>query len=261
MTRRGLVSRLLFFFGLVVSAGIHVWLLSLPAAPAAKVVSPIVVPVIETELARVDPVEPAEVETPEPKPEPERPSEPAPEPAPEQPMLAEAAEAPQTEVSQEGDFAGAADGDREPLLRIDWGPVEQAMATIEAGGMVMVVLTVDGPKPTISQQIVLDDGVWLRRPSRYPDSTQFSNRLRIVDHVPGFSEVQEALGLTGSERLAVLLPMRVERVLESAQMEAAFHRGLVMNQIDNFAGRFALRDGKLDFDITHVREYERSASQ
>lgn len=256
MTGRGLVSRVAFFFGLVVSTGIHVWLLSLPGSPPVSVVPPIVVPVIETELARVDPVEPTEVETPEPEPQ----SEPEPEPAPEQPMLTEAAKAPETEVTQEGDFAGAPDGDREPLLRIDWGPVEQAMATIQAGEMVMVVLTVDGPKPTISQQIVLDDGAWLRRPSRNPDSTRFSNRLRIVDHVPGFSEVQEAVGLTGSERLAVLLPMRVERVLESAQMEAAFHRGLVMNQIDNFAGRFAMRDGKLDFDITHVREYERSAS-
>ena len=57
------------------------------------------------------------------------------------------------------------------------------------------------------------------------------------------------------------VPTHVERVLESAQLQAAFSRGLVMQQIDNFAGRFTLREGRLAFDITHVGQTGRSALQ
>ena len=88
----------------------------------------------------------------------------------------------------------------------------------------------------------------------------YSNRLRVVDRVPAFATVLETVRLGAQERLAVLIPMRVERVLESAQMKAAFGRGLVMKQIDNFAGRFTMRDGALAFDITHVGEIPRSAT-
>ncbi len=48
-------------------------------------------------------------------------------------------------------------------------------------------------------------------------------------------------------------------MLESAQMQAAFHLGLAMAQIDNFAGRFTLHQGSLALDITHVGATGRSA--
>ncbi len=79
--------------------------------------------------------------------------------------------------------------------------------------------------------------------------------------MPAFGAANAAVNLRGEERLAVLLPMRVERTLASAQLEAAYNSGLVMKEIDNFAGRFTLRDGALAFDITHIGASERNAAQ
>lgn len=264
------MSRGIFILGLLLSAALHAWLLMLPARPPATPARPVVIPVVETELARLqedNPTpEPAAEVMPAPTPEPEPPA-PEPEPAPDlpkneppQPPLVKSAETPATEVADAGDFAGDPEGRQEPLLRIDWGSGREALTTIETGGMVMVVLSDDEDSPMITQQVVYDDGTWTRQPYQQTARTRFSNRLRIVDHVPAFRQVQDDVDLSGRERLAVLVPMDIERVLEAAQMEAAFHRGLVMNQIDNFAGRFALRDGRLAFDITHVRENARSAS-
>jgi hypothetical protein len=49
-------------------------------------------------------------------------------------------------------------------------------------------------------------------------------------------------------------------MLGAAQLRAAFDRGLAMREIDNFAGRFAMRHGQLDFDVTHVGSINRSAT-
>lgn len=257
-------SRAIFILGLVVSVAVHVWLLMLPGQPATmQAVPPMVIPIVETELAQVDEPETTVAQadqTPAPEPEPEPEPEPQEAPQPPQPDLVKVAETPEAESMPQGDFAGEETGNKTPLLRIDWGTGDEALATLEAGEMIVVVLDGTGPQPLITQQVVFEDGDWQRRAYQPAGMKQYSNRLRIVEHVPAFDGVHRAAALGGDEHLAVLLPMRVERVLESAQMEAAYHRGLAMTQIDNFAGRFALRDGRLDFDITHVRENARSAT-
>lgn len=261
------MSRGLLFLGLIVSIAAHVWLLVQPRPGAGRLpLPPVVIPIIETQLARLDrsqpQPEPQPQAAPEPEPEPE-PDPPAPETQPQpqpQPALQKVADAPRSEMGEPGDLAGADDGRDAPVLRIDWGTVEQALATLRAGGMIIVVLDTRGGQPVIVQQVADEDGTWRRRSYAPPAGTTYSNRLRIVDRVPGFARVTEAVSLQPHERLAVLVPMQVERVLDSAQMEAAFGRGLVMNDIDNFAGRFTLRGGTLAFDITHVGEIPRSAT-
>ena len=245
------MSRGVLIFGFLLSLAIHAWLLMLPARGAAKVPT-VVIPVVETELARVElPPEPW-VERPEPEPEPE------PEPAPRPPMK-KVAETDKSDSDTPGDLAGDPEGRRSPSLRINWGTPEQALASLEAGEMIIVILGGGEPGPPITQQVSRDDGAWRRRPYRPAGATMYSNRLRIVDHVPAFEEVRRAIELRADERLAVLVPMRVERVLESAQTEAAIRHNVSIEQVENFAGRFSLNGGTLAFDVTHVGETPRSA--
>jgi len=246
------MSRSTFIVGLVVSVAFHVWLMRIPAGPVALPPPTMIVPVVETELAElVEPAKPLPV--PDPMPEPV-----AQEPLPD---LTKVAEAPPTQTSDPGDFAGATKAKGPPELRIDWGTGDQALDTLDAGDMILVVLDREGDRVVIGQKVVYDAGVWRRSPYQPAGTTQYSNRLRIVDQVPAFGAANAAVNLHGQERLAVLLPMRVERTLASAQMEAAYNSGLVMKEIDNFAGRFTLRDGALAFDITHIGASERNAAQ
>ncbi len=247
-----MMSRSTFIVGLVVSVAFHVWLMRIPAGPVALPPPTMIVPVVETELAElVEPAKPLPV--PDPMPEPV-----AQEPLPD---LTKVAEAPPTQTSDPGDFAGATKAKGPPELRIDWGTGDQALDTLDAGDMILVVLDREGDRVVIGQKVVYDAGVWRRSPYQPAGTTQYSNRLRIVDQVPAFDAANAAVNLHGQERLAVLLPMRVERTLASAQMEAAYNSGLVMKEIDNFAGRFTLRDGALAFDITHIGASERNAAQ
>jgi hypothetical protein len=248
------VSRVALVFGLALSLAVHVWLLRLPARPH-PLLPPPVIPIVETELAMAEPPpEPEPVVEPEPEPE----AEPEPEPLP--PPMEKVAEAPDTETETPGSYAGKTDGEREPELRINWGTPDEAHKALQAGDMVIVVLETGPDGPVIGQQVDRHEGSWQRRPYQPRGATVYSNRLRIVDQVPAFGIVCDAVGLGLHERLAVLVPMRVERVLESAQMAAAYRTGLALGQIDSFAGRFTLDDGKLDFNITHVGRSERSAT-
>ena len=258
------LPRLVLMVGLAVSLAVHVWLLRLPAVEPAPAPPPSVIPIVETELALLDPPPPEPVpDEPEPVLEPEPQPEPEPEPEPEippQPPMERVAEAPETEMETPGDYAGAKAGEREPDLRINWGSADEAQETLRTGEMVIVVLETGPNGPVIGQEVDLQEGAWQRQPYQPRGTTLYSNRLRVVDQVPAFNLVCRAIGLGVHERLAVLIPMRVERVLAAAQMEAAFRHGLAMRQIDSFAGRFTLRGGRLDFDITHVGSSERSAT-
>ncbi len=262
------MSRSTFIVGLVISVALHVWLMRIPAAPVALGPPTMIVGVVETELAEF--LEPAMAEPsipdPEPDPRPEPVAQelpPEPDPPVEEPLpnLTKVAEAPPTQAPDPGDFAGATKANGPPELRIDWGTGDQALDTLDAGDMILVVLDRDGDRVVIGQKVVYDAGVWRRSPYQPVGATRYSNRLRIVDQVPAFDAANAAVKLRGEERLAVLLPMRVERTLASAQMEAAYNSGLVMKEIDNFAGRFTLRDGALVFDITHIGASERNAAQ
>lgn len=258
------MSKGTFIVAMIISVALHAWLMMIPPRPMQLPPPAMIVPVVETELAEPEP-EPSIVE-PAPDPEPiaeEPPPAPEPEPPVEAPLpnLEQVAEAEPVQEPDQGDFAGATRIAGPPELRINWGTGDQALDTIAAGNMILVVLEREGDRAVIGQQIVYEEGNWRRRVYRPAGSTRYSNRLRIVDQVPAFDAARLAVNLRGEERLAVLLPLRVERKLESAQLEAAYGRGLAMNQIDNFAGRFTLRDGDLAFDITHIGASERNAAQ
>lgn len=282
------MSRVAFIFGLLASVALHVWLLSLPGSLQQEI-QRLQIPIIETELAMLEPppeaARPPEPEaTPEPprppvapEPEPPAPEPPAPEPpkpappeeppppqppqqAPPQPPMQKMAEPPKALAESTGDFAGSTEGSREPELRIDWGSAQEALSVLEAGQMVVVVLRKDEGGPVITQELEAADGSWRRRTFRPRGPTRYSNRLRIVDQVPAFSPLRSAAGLGAGELLAVLVPTQVEHMLGAAQLRAAFDRGLTMRQIDNLAGRFAMRQGRLDFDVTHVGSINRNAT-
>jgi hypothetical protein len=286
------MSRGLLVIGLILSLAAHLALLRLPAArsapPPAPAPPPVVVPVVETALARVapapDPVDerlddpetapPEEAEpappddprepppvadtepaidppAPAPPPEPEAPA-PAPDPAPD---LVETAAPPAGATEQPGDFAGQADGVRQPALRIDWGSPAHAVASVAAGRMRIVVLAAGDGGPIIVGELHRDESAWRRRPfAPAAGSTRYSNRLRIVDGVPAFEAPRRDARLGSGEHLAVLVPVGLERRFESAQVEAAARRGLVMARVRSFGGRFVLDDGPLRFEITHVGE-------
>ncbi len=123
-----------------------------------------------------------------------------------------------------------------------------------------VVVLQDGPEgamPIISEAVEQFEGVWQRRPFASA-ALLFSNNLRIVDGVPAFEQIGHEVGLRWPERLAVLVPRSVERLLQSAQLEAAFRKGLTMERIRSFGGRFTISDGALGFEITRVVEGESS---
>ena len=269
------MSRVLLGLGLVVSGVLHLSLLlafGRPAPSASSPASPPVIPVVhaeppeapEPELPAPTP-EPTAEPTPEPTPEPEPIPEPAPRPAPlvaktgpptpgpklESPRaLVDVAPAPRSELADGGDLAGRPTGRTAPPLRIDWGSAPQAQRVIDAGGMQIVVL--DGPPgtPSIREQVEPDGSSWSRRP--YRPRSRYSNRIRIVDDVPAFTAVRRAVGVGGQQRLAVLLPLEIERLVQTAQLQAAFRNGLTMEEIRHFAGRFVVEHGRIDFRITHV---------
>ncbi len=262
------MSRGTFIDALIISVAFHVRLMRIPPGPVALPPPTIIVPVVETELAQLD--QPAMAEPSIPDPEPESKPEPVaeeppvePDPPVEQPLpnLTKVAEAPPTQTPDPGDFAGATKAKGPPELRINWGTGDQALDTLAAGDMILVVLDREADRVVIGQKVVYDAGVWRRSPYQPVGATQYSNRLRIVDEVPAFDAANAAVNLRGEERLAVLLPMRVERTLASAQLEAAYNNGLAMKEIDNFAGRFTLRDGALAFDITYIGASERNSAQ
>ncbi len=278
------MSRVAFIFALLASVALHVWLLSLPGSLQQEI-QRLQIPIIETELAMLEPPPDAEpLPEPEPTPEPPRtPVAPEPEPpkpvpheepppkppersapqppehTPPQPPMEKMAEPPKALAENSGDFAGSTEGSPEPELRIDWGSAQEALSVLEAGQMVVVVLREGEGGPVITQELEAADRTWRRRSFRPRGPTRYSNRLRIVDHVPAFSPLRSAAGLGAGEQLAVLVPTNVEHMLGAAQLRAAFDRGLTMRQIDNFAGRFAIRQGRLDFDVTHVGSVNRSA--
>jgi len=273
-----------FLVGLFLSTLAHLCLL-IPGAGRPQR-SEEIVDVIETELAALEPpaievadlakeelpTEGSEPAPPVPSPVgpspsalPRSPADPQPMPlprevpanAPPAPALERVAGPIESSREEPGDLAGDRDGQPAPELRIDWGTAPRALRILKAGQMKLVVLRdgTDSAEPIIGETVENLDGTWQRR-SFASTALLFSNNLRIVDGVPAFERIGVAIGLRGPERLAVLVPRAVERLLQSAQLEAAFRRGLALTQVRSFGGRFTVTDGALGFEITRVLEGE-----
>ncbi len=199
------------------------------------------------------PEPPAAPEPPEPT-APEKPAEP--EPAPESADLERIAEAePAASMESEGDFRGRVDAPERPPapeLRIDWGSESVAIETLRTGDMKLAILKDAEPRPIITSEARRDDDRWTRTPYRGGVRTRYSNRLRVVDNVPAFQRARRDLDLSADERLVVLVPTSVERMLESEQLATVFQRGLDLQDVRRFGGRFTLERSNLGFEITRL---------
>ena len=274
------MSRGALVVGLVVSLGAHAWvLLSGPDLTlrthmeATEVVGVVELPPERPEVDQDVPepapplpaLDPPSVAQSEPEPPGPAPSDSIQDP-PETPKerelpqapnagLREMAKVPSSPVREPGDLRGVEDAPKSPALRIDWGLRAQALSVLDAGDMQLAVLNSDASRPVITHQIQRRGDTWRRSPYR-PSQSLYSNRLRVVDDVPAFQAVRQGAGLIPRERLVVLVPTKVERMLESAQLAAAFSRGLPMDQIRDFGGCFTVEGQNLAFKITHVRARE-----
>ena len=258
------MSRGALIIGLIVSTVLHLWLLRADPSkghtdePLAKATEPVqIVPVVE--LPEPEPAPQPERAEPVMEARPQSPPVPEPPPVRHQPMPpAPLVPAPvnknsvtqRSSVTEQGDFAGAPEGRQSPVLRINWGSPSEALAVLQAGRMKLVLL--EGG--SIRHQVDRRDHAWKIAPYRPEAQTTYSNHLRIVDEVPAFADVVSNIVLAPRQRLAVLLPVSTEQHLQSAQMRAAFERGLTMNEVRNFAGHFVLKGKELAFDVTHVQE-------
>jgi hypothetical protein len=231
----------------------------LPAAPTPPP-APEPNPVPQPESAPEPVPVPLPAPKPAPQPEPAPAPEPEPQPAPRPPPTPHPTPTTpdsRSDLPADGDLAGTPDGRHAPDLRIDWGPSAHALATLDTGRMQVVVIA-DGADGVRIVDALQREGASWRRDAFTPGFTpnRFSNQLRVVDDVPAFDVMRRQSELANRERLAVLVPAEVERMLTSARIKAAFERGLSMQEIRGFAGRFTLSDDDLAFEVTHVRRMQ-----
>jgi len=185
---------------------------------------------------------------------PEPASAPPPSPVPD---LAEMHEQDSASMQEHGDLTGQRDSPEAiaaPEVRIDWGRESEAIETLRRGEMQLAVLANDAAGPTITARVMRTDERWRRATLTGTPGPRFSNRLRVVDGVPAFRAARRAIGLGPRERLVVLVPTRIERMIEARTLSAAFERGLGLEQVRRFGGRFTIdSDSRLGFEITHVQ--------
>lgn len=136
---------------------------------------------------------------------------------------------------------------RDPVARIAWGTPEQAQATVRAGGLQLV--TVDD-QFKVTACIIERSGAWTKAP--LTGLARFSNKVRVVDHVPAFEATwgQCAPG----EHLAVLVPVSLERRIDQAMEEAARRAGLQRSHVAACFGRLVIEPQGLDFRIDRVEQ-------
>ena len=78
------------------------------------------------------------------------------------------------------------------------------------------------------------------------------NSLRIVDNVPAFAAIKNSLKIPSSDHLAVLVPVNIERIIESAKITEVSRRSLSLRDVKVLGGRFNVADGKVIFIIEKV---------
>jgi hypothetical protein len=258
-----MMSKPAVFFGLMLAGIVH-WMLFLtpvvnmppvaesvaritlreiPAAPQAQEATP------KSPPSKVEPPQP----TPPPAPAPQPPQA-KPTPTPPRPNLTRTDPPQRTplDTSVKGDFAGSPQANRRPVLRIDWGTPGEAMSVVTTAGMRLVLLNNEGG---IAGEVAAGSGGWHRHDSEQHDLSRYSNRVRIVDTTPAFTQAASLRGM--GERLAVLLPLALEHDLRTQQHKVAANAGLTAADIRAFYGRFQVERGSVAFTING---YERISS-
>jgi hypothetical protein len=165
------------------------------------------------------------------------------------PELTETRPKQKTNQEQSGDFAGSANGVVDPVVRINWGDLTNAVSILNTSGMKLVIYESDG---SVKRQVITNGSEVSTKSLDSTPTIRYSDSLRIVDRVPAFAAIKTALKLGGSEHLAVLVPVLVEREIESAKMTEVSRRSLSLRDVKVLGGRFNVTEGKVIFIIEKV---------
>lgn len=135
---------------------------------------------------------------------------------------------------------------QDPVARIAWGDAASAVRTMHLGRMALVIVDDD---LKVVGSIDAGSGAWARG-GLPPQMATYSNRVRVVDHVSAFAAF--ARFCQPNEHLAVLVPVGLERRIESAMDQAARAQGLSRNHVAACYGRLEPHQGALEFIIDRV---------
>ena len=141
---------------------------------------------------------------------------------------------------------GSFEPPQDPVARIAWGEASQALRTMDMGRMVLVIVDAE---LKIVGGIDGTRGNW-QRTSIPSDLSTYSNRVRVVDHIPGFSIPRSVCEST--EHLAVIIPVGLERRIEKAMDTAAKRAGLQRQQVAACYGTLISNRAGLEFAIDRV---------
>ena len=246
------MSKPAIIIGLIIGTIVHVFMLIPFNMPASSIQTASPARIAVRELPRQDDetrlVEHVAQKEPEPAPETRPKPVPRTEEVPGSETTLTRVETPrQSPLTSQGDFAGKTEGARRASLRIDWGSPQQAHEIVLAADMRLVML---GGSGVIAGEAIATPEGWQRVDAGTSDLSSYSNRVRIVDSTPAF--LQAASLCTGSERLAVLLPLSLEHSLRTQQIRAAAEAGVDSSGIRAFYGRFRIDGGRVAFDISSI---------
>lgn len=245
------MSRIGLIVGLIISAAFHLWLFRyLPTNVSAENID-----LRKSEIATVDVVQ---VEEPQQRtaeqqlePEIQSPPESKHEGSTQPIELIESNKELLSNSSEEGDFAGSKDGIERPILRINWGSPIQAVAVLRASGMRLVIL---GPGGTIGNELVPGStDLWYVKPLAVEAGQRYSDSLRVVDKVPAFTSAKTFIRPGSGQSLAVLMPIDMEKMIETAKIAYAYQQGLRMQNIATLGGYFSLNNSDVDFMIKKIQ--------
>ena len=252
MSRAGLIT------GLILSAVFHLWLFRyLPSDVSAANIDPDRYAIPTVDVVEIE--ESQEYVT-----EQQRANEPsAADLQPEQEYSQRPVEATQTvelaesnkklfsHSDEQGDFAGSAEGIERPILRINWGSTAQAIATLRACDMRLVILEPDG---SISRELMpVSASLWQVRPLAVQAGLRYSDAIRLVNNVPAFTSARVYTKTGSGQSLAVLMPVDLEKMIETKKITYIYQRGLEMRDVSTFGGYFSIHNGNVDFVIDKIQ--------
>lgn len=251
------MSKFGIIIGLIFSVILHAWLFRYGISPVEAItaeqpdtINSAVASVDIAKLAKPqEPPKPAEVAVKEPQPVAKQPQNQTPQTPVEIPELVETANKQLASQDTPGDFAGQTDGIVEPVVRINWGSLNNAVSILNTSGMKLVIYESGG---SVKRQVVIDGTTVSVKPLHIEPTIRYCDSLRIVDNVPAFAAIKTSLKIPSGNRLAVLVPVDVERIIESAKIAEVSRRSLSLRDVKVLGGKFNVAGGKVIFIIEKV---------
>ena len=149
-------------------------------------------------------------------------------------------------LADRGVLRGSFEPPQDPVARIAWGDASQALRTMDIGRMVLVI--VDAELKIVGG--IDGSGDTWRRTNIPSNLSTYSNRVRVVDHIPGFSIPRSVCQST--EHLAVIIPVGLERRIEKSMDSAAKRMGLQRKQVAACYGTLISERTGLEFAIDRI---------